>query len=125
MIVGRRLFISSATFSVAIAAAYWLTSREITGTFLLGFMAFALSFAAGYMIVAEKDADLWGDDGNATMADAADQVVGTYSIRSPLPFWSALSLTAVALGLVISPSLAILGALAALALGAAFIVNSR
>jgi hypothetical protein len=36
------------------------------------------------MIVAERDADLWGDDGNANNTGAAGEVVGTYSIRSPL-----------------------------------------
>jgi 4-hydroxybenzoate polyprenyltransferase len=123
--IGRRLFISSGVFAVAIAVGYWLVAHEITGTFLLGFLAFALSVIAGYMIVAERKADLWGDRGDATMAEAANQVIGTYSIRSPLPFWSALAITSIALGLVISPTLAVLGFLAALGLGAAFIVQSR
>ena len=63
--IGLRLFISSAVFAIAIAMAYWLVAHEITGTFLLGFMAFALSFVAGYMIVAEREADLWGDRADA------------------------------------------------------------
>ncbi len=125
MIVGRRLFLSSAAFAVTIAVAYWLVAHEITGTFLLGFMAFALCVIAGYIIVAEKEADLWGDRGDATMRDAAGQIVGTFSVRSPLPFWSGLAVTAVLLGLVISPVLATLGLLAVLALGAAFILQSR
>ena len=125
MTVGLRLFISSAAFAVAIAVAYWLVAHEITGTFLLGFMAFALSFVAGYMIVAEREADLWGDRADATAADAAGELVGTYSIRSPLPFWTALALTCIGVGLAISPTIAALGVIALLVLGAFFIVQSR
>jgi hypothetical protein len=125
MTIGLRLFISSAVFSIVIAATYWVLAREPAGTMLLGFMAFALCFVAGYMIVAEREADLWGDDTTAAANDAAGEVVGTYSIHSPLPFWAALALTFVCLGLVISPAVAALGAIAALALGALFIVQSR
>ncbi len=125
MTIGRRLFISSGTFAVVIAIAYWLVAREISGTLLLGFLAFALSVLAGYMVAAEGKADLWGDRGDATQAEAAGQIVGTYSVNSPLPFWSALAITSVLLGLVVSPSLAVLGLLAALGLGVAFVVQSR
>ena len=125
MTIGLRLFISSGAFAIAIATGYWIVAREITGTFLLGFLAFALSFIAGYMVVAERKADLWGDRSDATMAEAAGQVIGTYSIRSPLPFWAALGVTSIGLGLVISPTLAVLGVLATLGLGVAFIVQSR
>lgn len=125
MNTGLRLFISSAVFSVAIAVAYWLVAHEITGTFLLGFMAFALCFVAGYMIVAEREANLWGDKPEAKMSDAAGELVGRYSIRSPLPFWTALAITFIGLGLAISPTLAGLGAAALLTLGVGFIVQSR
>jgi hypothetical protein len=123
--IGLRLFISSATFGIVIAIAYWSTSREIIGTFMLGIMAFGLSFIAGYMIVAEREADLIGDKGEATMADGAGEIAGTYTIRSPLPLGTAIAITCVFLGLVISPTIAILGVLATLAFGALFIVQSR
>jgi hypothetical protein len=58
-------------------------------TILLGFLAFALSFIAGYTIVAEREADLWGDDAQAQTAEAIGEVVGIYCIRSPLPIASA------------------------------------
>ena len=125
MTIGRRLFVSSGVFAVVIAVAYWLVAREISGTLLLGFLAFALSVLAGYMLAAEGNADLWGDRGDATQAEAAGQIIGTYSVSSPLPFWSALAITAVLLGLVVSPTLSVLGVLAALSLGVAFIVQSR
>ena len=125
MKTGVMLFISSAVFAIAIAVAYWIVAHEPVGTFLLGFMAFALSFVAGYMIVAERDADLDGDREGATADDGAGEVVGTYTIHSPLPFWTALAIAAIGLGLVVAPALAGLGVIAALALGALLVVQSR
>ena len=124
MKVGLRLFLSSGAFAVVIAVAYWLLAREPAGTILLGFLAFALSFIAGYMIVAERDADLWGDNAQAKNSEAVGEVVGIYSIRSPLPIASAAALTCVGLGLVVSPTIAVLGIIAILALGVLFIVQS-
>ncbi len=125
MIVGLRLFLSSMSFAIVFALTYWFIAHEIAGTFLLGFMAFALAVIAGYMIAAEREADLWGDRRDANQRDAAGQVVGTYSIRSPLPMWAALAVTTLLLGVVVSPTLALLGMLALLVAGALFIVQSR
>ena len=125
MMIGLRLFISSAVFAIVIAVAYWLVAHEIVGTFLLAFMAFALIFIAGYMIVAEREADLHGDRDDAKVSDGAGEVVGTFTTRSPLPIWTALAVTCIGLGLVVSPTLAGLGVVAALVLGAFFIVQSR
>lgn len=124
MTIGLRLFLSSAGFATGIAVVYWSISREPAGTTLLGFMAFGLSFIAGYMIVAEREADLCGDDARADNAAAAGEVVGTYSVRSPLPLATAAALTFVGLGLVVSPTLAALGIIGLLALGALFIAQS-
>jgi hypothetical protein len=88
-------------------------------------MAFALCFVAGYMIVAEREADLVGDDRDATNASAAGELVGTYTIRSPLPLGAAFAITAAAVGIVVSPTIAILAILAMLAFGALFIIQSR
>ncbi len=123
--VGLGLFISSVVFALTIAVAYWFVAHEIVGVVLLGFMAFGLCVIAGYMIGAEHDADLWGDDATATMQDAATEVVGTFTIRSPLPFMTAFAITCVGLGLVVSPTIAVLGLLTVLALGVAFIVQSQ
>jgi hypothetical protein len=124
MLVGRRLFISSAVFGIALASAYWIVAHEIAGTFLLGFMASALIFLAGYMIASEREADFWGDDGAADHADAEGNLLGTYTIRSPLPICAAFAITTAVLGIVISPTLAVLSVIAVLALGALFIVQS-
>ena len=125
MTVGLRLFLSSATFGIAIAVAYWFTSREIIGTFMLGIMAFGLSFVAGYMIVAEREADLIGDEKNATIQAGAGELIGTYTVTSPLPLGSALAVTFIGLGIVVSPVIAVLGILAVLAFGALLVIQSR
>ncbi len=92
---------------------------------MLGVMAFGLSFVAGYMIVAEREADLIGDKRQAQMKDAAGELVGTFTIRSPLPLGAALAVTAIGIGIVVSPTVAILGIIATLAFGALFILQSR
>jgi hypothetical protein len=124
MKVGLRLFLSSGAFAIVIATAYWLLAHEAAGTVLLGFLAFGLSFIAAYMIVAEREADLWGDDARASSGGAAGEIVGSYSIRSPLPIASAAALACLGLGLVVSPTIAVLGIIAIFALGALFIVQS-
>jgi hypothetical protein len=125
MLIGLRLFISSAVFGIAIAVAYWVTSHEIVGMLLLAIMAFGLSFVAGYMIVAEREADLVGDKKGADMRAGAGELVGTYTVRSPLPLAIAAAIACLGLGIVLSPTFAILGLIAILVFGALFIVQSR
>jgi len=109
MKVGRRLFVSSASFGVAIAVVYWFSSRNLDGTFLLGLMAAALTFAAGYMYVAEREARLIGDRGDATNADAAGERLGTFTTGTPWPPTIAFGAFVVLLGLAIFPALAYAG----------------
>ena len=125
MKTGLMLFISSAVFSATIAIVYWLVAHEPAGTMLLGFMAAALTVVALYMTFAERDADLYADKKNATPAEAAGEHVGTYVTHSPAPFWIAVSLSGVVLGLVVAPAAAGLGIVALCLLGALMIVRSR
>lgn len=107
MNVGVRLFLSSAAFGIAIAVAYWLSAHELTGTVLLAIMAFALVFAAGYMLFAERDARLAGDRPNATNAEAAGEQVGTFVLRSMWPFALAVAIALLLIGLVFNVPLAV------------------
>lgn len=125
MMVALGLFMSSAAFAIVIAVAYWFVAREIVGTMLLGFMAFGLCLLAGYTIFAERDANLAGDSEIATPSSAAGDVLGSFTTHSPLPIWSALIVACLALGIVVSPALAILSILTLLVLGALFILQSR
>ncbi len=119
------LFISSAVFTGVIGTFYWFVAHEPAGTMLLGFMTAALAVVALYMIFAERDADLYSDRKNATMADAAGERVGTYITHSPIPFWIGLALMGVLLGFVVAPAAAGLGIIALLLLGALLVVRSR
>ena len=125
MKTGLMLFVSSAIFSATIAIVYWFVAHEPAGTMLLGFMGAALTVVALYMIFAERDADLYADKKNATPAEAAGEHVGTYVTHSPAPFWIAVALTGVVLGLVVAPAAAGLGIVALCLLGALMIVRSR
>jgi 4-hydroxybenzoate polyprenyltransferase len=120
-----RLFLSSAAFGITIAAAYWFTSHESIGTLMLGIMAFGLTFVAGYMIVAEREADLIGDRKDTPIESGAGELVGTYTVTSPLPIGTALAVTFVGLGIVVSPTIAVLGLLAMLAFATLFVIQSR
>jgi hypothetical protein len=119
------LFLSSAIFTGTIAVVYWFIAHEPAGTMLLGFMSAALTVVALYMFFAERDADLYADKKDATMADAAGEHVGTYITHSPAPFWIGVALTGVMLGLVVSPAAAGLGIVALFLLGGMLIVRSR
>lgn len=109
MTIGRRLFVSSAIFGATIATVYWLCSRNLDGTILLGLMAAALSFAAGYMYVAEREARLIGDRSDATNADASGERLGVFTVATPWPLTLAFGVFIMLLGLAIFHALAYLG----------------
>jgi hypothetical protein len=125
MTVAVRLFISSAVFAAVLGIAYWFIAHDPAGTTLLAFMTAGLLVIAGYMIFAERDADLDADKPNATSADARGEHVGTFVLHSPAPFWIGLSLMLLMLGLVVAPAAAGLGLIALCILGALMIVRSR
>lgn len=125
MKTGLVLFVSSAVFAAVIATVYWFVAHEPAGTMLLGFMSAALVVVALYMTFAERDADLYADRKDATMADAAGEHVGTYVTHSPVPFWIGVALTGVLLGFVVAPAAAGLGIIALVLLGALLVVRSR
>ncbi len=92
---------------------------------MLGFLAAALIFVAVYMIFAEREANLSGDNPDGRVGDDVGVEIGVFTTRSLLPILTATALTAILLSLVISPVLAILGIVATLGLGMAFILQSR
>jgi hypothetical protein len=101
-----RLFAIAALFGLAIALAYWLVAhREAAGTALLGIMAMALAFTAGYAVVAERDARLESDDPAETMAGAAGEDLGVFTTHSAWPPLVAICALAVLVGLVWLPLL--------------------
>ncbi len=125
MTTARGVFIVAALFTATLAASYWFIAREPAGTMLLGFMTAALATVAIYMFLAERDANLYADNPNATMQEAAGEHVGTYVTHSPAPFWIGVALTGIVLGLVTAPAATGLGLIALLFLIAVLIVRSR
>ena len=103
------LFFSSAAFGGAAAIVYWFSSREIIGTLMLGLMALGLSFAAGYALLAERDADLPGDEETVQHKETAGEVLGIFTKESAWPILLAFSILALFLGVVWSPFIAAAG----------------
>lgn len=93
------LFISTAVFAVAICVIYWYSSHDRGGALLLGFMCVALTFAAGYAFLAEKNAALEGDDPELRHKDAAGEDVTIVTKESPWPFLLAVSILWMFVGL--------------------------
>lgn len=104
----RRPLIASAGFGIAIATIYFTNSHEPIGTVLLGIMAAALLFAAGYAVLAERDADLDGDRESEGPADAAGEDLGIFTTHSAWPILIAVSVLFVLIGALWSPLVAAL-----------------
>jgi hypothetical protein len=107
------LFAVAGLFGVAIAVAYWfIAHEEAAGTALLGIMAAALLFTAGYAVVAERNANLEGDDPDVPNAAVAGEDLGVFTVESAWPFLIAVSALATLVGVLWSPLLGGLGAVA-------------
>lgn len=94
------LFLSSAGFAAAAAIVYWYASHEYAGTFMLGFMFCALTFAAGYAMIAERNAHLAGDDPELDQKEAAGEDVGIFTKETAWPGLLAFSILWTFIGVV-------------------------
>ena len=111
------LFLSSAAFGFIIAVTYWrVAHEEATGTILLGIMTAALSFAASYAIIAERNATLDGDNATMTNEAATGEDLGVFTTSSTWPILIAASAAIGLCGIPWSPLLAA-GGFAALIVG--------
>jgi hypothetical protein len=104
------IFLVSAAFGAATAIAYFFIAREEgAGTALLGFMGAALTFAALYAVVAERDADLPGDYPYEGSDRTSGEDLGIFTTESPYPILIALCTLALLTGMLWSPLLGIIG----------------
>lgn len=103
MKIGVRLFLSSMAFGIVIAALYAWTTRDPIGAIFLGAMALALAFVAGYIVVAEREANLASDSKETQPTELAGEVMGAYSTESYWPILAALGVTLFVLGIVFLP----------------------
>ena len=106
MKTGVILFLSSMTFATVIATVYGLTTHDVVGIIFLGMMAVALVIVATFIIVAEREANLAGDNADLNPAESAGEEVGTYSLESYWPILAALGTALFVLGLVFVPGVA-------------------
>jgi len=108
-------FAGSAIFGCVTGLAYWfIAHEEATGTVLLGCMAAALAFAAGYAVIAEKNADLPGDDPGRPPEAAAGEDLGIFTSYSAWPILVAVSALAMLVGMLWSPLVGFSGLIALL-----------
>lgn len=108
------LFAIAALFGFAIDIVYWFSSRvEPAGTALLSVMTIALTFAAFYANVAERNANLGGDHPNQRPEEAAGEEIGIFTSSTPYPILIAVSVVLLLAGALWSP---LLGALALVAM---------
>jgi uncharacterized membrane protein YdfJ with MMPL/SSD domain len=104
------LFGIAALFGLVIAVTYFFVAHEEgAGTALLGVMATALTFAAGYAVLAERDANVEGDDPNQSSEEVAGDDLGVFTVASPWPILIALCTLATLTGMLWSPLLGVAG----------------
>lgn len=90
------LWLSSGTFALSIAIVYWFSSKDLTGTFFLGFMTLAFAWVAVYTKIADANSDLAGDDKEAVHAQRAGEDLGIVTKQTP---WSILLAAAILMAL--------------------------
>ncbi len=111
MKTGLKIFLNSAGFGIVIAAVYWLVARHPAGTVLLGLMAVGMLFIAGYMLVAERHANLAGDDKSPSFEASAGTDLGIFTGATAWPLIAAVGVFAVIIGAIWSLLFAALGGL--------------
>ncbi|MDQ2858809.1 MAG: cytochrome c oxidase subunit 4 [Candidatus Eremiobacteraeota bacterium] len=116
MKIGVRLFLSSMAFGIVIAAIYGFTTRDIVGMIFLGAMALALVIVAIFIVVAEREANLAGDQENMSPADVAGEELGAFTLESYWPILAAAGTALFLLGVVFLPGISFAFMLAGAAL---------
>lgn len=125
MKTGVRLFVSSGVFGVVISGVYWIVAREPAGTALLGIMAMALFFIAGWAVIAERDAHLEGDQADMDPREVAGERIGTFVAASTWPACLGLCVLLMLSGAIFGRGVTILGALGALGVLWKLVLESR
>lgn len=104
----------AATFAFAVDLVYWFSSKvEPAGVALLSILTIALTFAAAYANVAERNARLAGDRPDERHENVAGEEIDIITTASPYPVLVAICVLFLIAGVVWSP---LLGALALAAL---------
>ena len=105
MTISLRMFLSSMTFGLVIAAVYWFTTHENVGTVLLGLFGAGFAFVSGYLGVIKPKTRLDGDEQRAP-SELAGETIGVFSLESPWPIVLACCTAGLLIGIVLHPMLA-------------------
>ncbi|HZO94868.1 MAG TPA: cytochrome c oxidase subunit 4 [Candidatus Baltobacteraceae bacterium] len=106
MSIATRIFISSMTFGILVAVAYWWDTREVVGTFLLGLFAVGFAFVVAFLLSIRSKTKLDGDEQRAP-AELAGEEIAVVSAESPWPVVLAVCATCMVIGIVLHPMLAV------------------
>lgn len=85
-------------YILVVTPIYWFMSREIAGTFVLGFTGLLGAMIAGYLTLTAKTFEPRPEDRkDAEVVDAAGDV-GFFAPKSIWPFWCAVVVAVIFLG---------------------------
>ena len=110
MKIATRVFISSMLFGAIVGLIYWFTTKDVTGTFLLGLFATGFLIVSAYLYLLRHETSVDGDESQAPSELAGEQIA-IISSESPWPPLLALSTWAFAVGVALLPVLGGIGAL--------------
>ena len=103
------LFMGAAVFFAVTASAYWFITYEHAGTAMLGASVPAFAFVGLWLLFQTRGKGPRAeDDGDATPADAADDL-GYFPSSSAWPFVLSAGVVVLANGLVFGPPIAVVG----------------
>jgi len=104
--IATRVFLSSMTFGIVVAAAYWFDTYELVGTFLLGLFALGFAFVVAFLLSVRGKTRLEGDE-QRPPSDYAGEQIAVVSAESPWPVMLAVCATCLVVGVVLHPMLAV------------------
>lgn len=85
-------------FFAIVTPVYWVMSREVAGTFVLGFTGLLGAMIAGYLAITARSFDPRPEDRQDGEVIEAAGTVGFFAPSSQWPFWAALTVAIIALG---------------------------
>jgi len=85
-------------FFLIVTPVYYFMSKEIAGTFVLGFTGLLGGMIAGYLALTARSFDPRPEDRRDAEVVEAAGTVGFFAPKSMWPFWTALTLTVIFLG---------------------------
>lgn len=104
-------------FGIIIAAVYGMTTHDIIGVLFLSVMALALTVVAAFILVAERESHLAGDETDLASSALAGEDLGMFTLESYWPILAAFGTGMLVFGVVFLPGFS----LALLIFGAAIV----